>query len=174
MRTERERVVRKQNRYDDVWWALRLALGGTAVVAGLDKFTDLLTDWDKYLAPRVAERLPMDGKTFMKIVGVVEVAVGLGILLPPRTRLHAYTMSAWLLGIAANLALHEEKYLDIAARDVNLAIAAYALARLTGRRQATGGSLEEGLEWIAEKTADVGRGLRVASERNGERLPKVA
>ena len=173
MRAERERTERKQNRYDDVWWALRVGLGATAVIAGADKFTHLLTDWDKYLAPRVERALPMNGKTFMRLVGVIEIAVGLGVLLPPRTKLHSYAMSAWLLGIAANLALHDEDYLDIAARDVNMALAAYALARLTGGRQGQM-SLRESIESLAEKTADVGRGLRLASERNGERLPKAA
>jgi uncharacterized membrane protein YphA (DoxX/SURF4 family) len=175
MRSEHERIERKKNRYDDVWWALRVGLGATAVVAGADKFTKLLTDWDKYLAPRAARILPMDGKTFMRLVGVIEIAVGLGILLPPRTKLHAYAMSAWLMGIAANLALHDEKYLDVAARDVNMALAAFALARLTGGRQGQM-SLRESLESLAEKTADVGRGLRVASERNGsaEKLPRAA
>jgi uncharacterized membrane protein YphA (DoxX/SURF4 family) len=175
MRTERERVERKQNRYNDVWWALRLALGGTAFLAGLDKFTDLLTDWDKYLAPRAAQKLPVDGKTFMKAVGVIEMAVGVGIL-TRNTRLSSYVASAWLLGIAANLAMHDENYLDVAVRDVNMAIAAYALARLTGRRQQRGGTaaLDESVEWLQEKAANVGRGLRVASERNGEKLPKAA
>jgi hypothetical protein len=85
-------------------------------------------------------------------------------------------MSAWLLGIAANLAMHDEKYLDVAARDVNMAVAAYALARLTGRRQQRGASaaLEEKVDWLQEKAAHVGRGLRVASERNGEKLPRAA
>ena len=176
MRTERERMERKQNRYNDVWWALRLALGGTAFLAGLDKFTHILTDWDKYLAPRAARMLPVDGKTFMKAVGVIEMAVGAGILLPPRTRLHACAMSAWLLGIAANLAMHDENYLDIAVRDVNLAVAADALARLTGRRQQRGSAaaLDETIDWLQEKAAHVGRGLRVASQRNGEKMPKAA
>ncbi len=177
MRTERERIERKQNRYNDVWWALRLALGGTAFLAGADKFTNLLTDWDKYLAPAARRRLPMSGRNFMRLVGVIEMAVGAGVLLPPRTRAHAYVMSAWLVGIAANLAMHDEKYLDIAVRDVNLAIAAYALARLTGRRQqgmSVRSELDESIDWLQEKAANVGRGLRVASERNGERLPNAA
>ncbi len=175
MRSERERVERKQNRYNDVWWALRLGLGGAAFVSGVDKFTHLVCDWDKYLAPRVEEKLPMSGKTFMRLVGVVEILVGAGILLPPRTKLHAYVLSAWLVGIAGNLLLHDENYKDIALRDLDIALGAYALARLTGQRQQRGAAeLGDRIEWLQEKAATVGRGLRVASQRNGEKLPKAA
>ena len=86
------------------------------------------------------------------------------MLLPPRTRLHAYVMSAWLLGIAGNLAVHDENYLDIAVRDVNLAVAAYALARLTGRRQqgmSVRGELDESIEWLG---GDAARSQRVMTE----------
>lgn len=170
--TRRTQMERQSERYQDVWWALRVGLGATAFLAGLDKFTHLLTDWDKYLSPRVEAALPMSGPAFMKLVGVVEMAVGLGILMPPRTKLHAYAMSAWLLGIAGNLALHDEDYLDIAVRDLNIALGAFALARLTGERQA--GAARR--QWLPERTADVGRGLRSAVERNGvhEPLPEAA
>jgi uncharacterized membrane protein YphA (DoxX/SURF4 family) len=171
-----ERKQRKVNRYDDVWWALRLGLGGAAFFSGADKFTHLVCDWDKYLAPRVEGMLPMNGKTFMRLVGVVEMAVGLGILSPRATKLSSYVMALWLLGIAGNLMLHDRNYKDIALRDVDIALGAYALARLTGRRQQSGAqrTLRETLTSLAEKTADVGRGLRVATERNGGRLPKAA
>src|SRR3954468_7744019 len=146
-RTERERLERKTNRYDDVWWALRIGLGGAAFFSGADKFTHLVCNWDKYLAPAVERMLPMEGKTFMRLVGVIEMAVGLGILLPPRTKLHAYALSAWLVGIAGNLMLHDENYADIALRDLDIALGAYALARLTGKRQ-QGMSFGEGMEWL--------------------------
>ena len=35
------------------YWSLRIAFGVVPVVAGLDKFTNLLTDWTMYLAPVV-------------------------------------------------------------------------------------------------------------------------
>src|SRR5947207_1272854 len=92
-----------EQRYSDVWWALRLGLGGAAFFSGADKFTHLICDWDKYLAPRVEEMLPMSGRMFMRLVGVIEMAVGLGVLFPPRTKLHSYVLSAWLVGIAGNL-----------------------------------------------------------------------
>ena len=33
------------------WWALRVALGPAAFLAGLDKFVNLLADWPGYLSP---------------------------------------------------------------------------------------------------------------------------
>lgn len=124
--------MRRKGHLDDVYWLLRSGLGATAFLAGLDKFTNLLTDWEKYLAPQVEERLPVSGRTFMRAVGVIEMAVGLGIL-TQKPKLAGYTASAWLLGIAADLVLNGDY--DIAVRDVNMAVAAYALARSEGSRE---------------------------------------
>jgi uncharacterized membrane protein YphA (DoxX/SURF4 family) len=123
--------MHREGHLDDVYWALRVGLGSTAFLAGLDKFTNLLTHWEKYLAPQVRERLPVSGKQFMYGVGIIEMLVGLGIL-TNKPRLASYTASAWLLSIAANLALNGDY--DIAVRDVNMAVAAYALARAEGSR----------------------------------------
>jgi len=124
--------MHREGHLDDVYWALRVGLGSTAFLAGLDKFTNLLTDWEKYLAPQVRERLPVSGKKFMYGVGVIEMLVGLGIL-TRKPRLAGYTASAWLLGIAADLILNGD--FDIAVRDINMAVAAYAMARSEGSRQ---------------------------------------
>src|SRR3954447_4269777 len=56
---------------------LRLGYGLVPIVAGADKFTNLLTDWEKYLSPEVERRIPVDGRTFMRLVGLVEIAAGL-------------------------------------------------------------------------------------------------
>lgn len=127
--------MHREGHLDDVYWALRIGLGSSAFLSGLDKFTNLLTHWDKYLAPQVRERLPVSGKQFMYGVGVIEMLVGLGIL-TNKTRLASYTASAWLLGIAADLILNGDY--DIAVRDVNMAVAAYALARSEGSRRRSG------------------------------------
>jgi uncharacterized membrane protein YphA (DoxX/SURF4 family) len=124
--------MHREGHLDDVYWALRVGLGSTAFLAGLDKFTNLLTHWEKYLAPQVREKLPVSGKRFMYGVGVIEMLVGLGIL-TNKPRLAGYTASAWLLGIAADLILNGDY--DIAVRDVNMAVAAYALARSEGSRR---------------------------------------
>ncbi len=109
--------------------ALHLGFVVAPVLAGLDKFTNLLTDWTKYLAPSVANLLPFDARTFMYGVGVVEVIAGLIVAIRPR--IGGYIVSAWLVGIILNLLVHTQRYYDVALRDLGLAIGAFALARLS-------------------------------------------
>lgn len=130
---QQEVSMHREGHLDDAYWGLRFALGSTAFLAGLDKFTNLLTNWEKYLAPEVRERLPLSPKNFMRVTGVIEMLVGAGIL-GARPKLASYAASAWLLSIAAELILNGDY--DIAVRDVNMAIAAYALARSEGSREA--------------------------------------
>jgi hypothetical protein len=97
-------------------------------LAGLDKFTHFLTNWDQYLAPVVAGLLPVSGHTFMFFVGIVEVTGA--VLVAVRPRIGAYVVAAWLLGSVINLLLIPG-YLDVALRDFGLALGALALARLS-------------------------------------------
>jgi hypothetical protein len=69
----------------------------------------------------------------MHIVGVIEMVVGLAIL-TKWTRLGAYVASAWLLAIAINL-VSTGAFLDVAVRDVEMAVAAFVLARMTEVRR---------------------------------------
>ena len=98
------------------------------LLAGLDKFTHLLTDWDRYLAPVVAGLLPVSGHTFMLLVGMVEIAAA--VLVAARPRIGAYVVAAWLFGIIVNLLLIPG-YLDVALRDFGLLLGALALGRLS-------------------------------------------
>jgi hypothetical protein len=107
---------------------LYLGLIVAPLVAGLDKFTHFLTDWDKYLAPVVAGLLPFSAHTFMLIVGFVEI--GAAALVAVRPRIGAYVVAAWLAGIVVNLLLIPG-YFDIALRDFGLMLGALALARLS-------------------------------------------
>ena len=109
-----------------------MGVGLTATLAGIDKFFNLLADWGSYMSPVVTRLLPVSTPTFMGMVGVIEVAVGVAIL-TGRTRIGAYVASAWLLGIAANLVL--AGFYDVAVRDVIMSIAAFTLARLAEVRQ---------------------------------------
>ena len=97
-------------------------------LAGADKFTHFLTNWDQYLAPVVAGVLPVSGHTFMLLVGIVEMSAA--VLVAARPRIGAYVVAAWLFGIIANLLLIPG-YLDVALRDFGLALGALALARLS-------------------------------------------
>lgn len=116
-------------RLEPAYWALRIGLGAGAFLAGLDKFFDVLADWGMYLSPLAERLLPVGGETFMRLVGVVEMAVG-AALLAGYTRRGAYVMMAWLLAIAVNLVTTGMFY-DLAVRDVEIALAAFTLARLT-------------------------------------------
>ncbi len=98
------------------------------IVAGLDKFTNILVSWESYLAPATLDLLPFSGGTFMMIVGVIEIIAGIIVLV--NTRLGAYIVSLWLLLIALSL-IFTWHHPDVAVRDIVMAIAAYILARLS-------------------------------------------
>jgi len=119
-------------RLDTPYLALRYGIGLTATLAGADKFFNLLTDWSMYLSPTAAAMLPVSPSTAMAVVGVVEVCVGLAIL-TAWTRYGAIVASAWLLLVAGNLVL--AGFLDVAVRDVVMAIGAFTLSRLAELRE---------------------------------------
>lgn len=123
-------------RLNGVWWLLRVALGVGALAAGLDKFFDVLAVWSMYLSPLAERLLPVSPETFLRAAGVVEMAVGIAIL-TRWPRLGGYAMSAWLVAIAANLAL-TASFWDLMIRDLEIAVSAFSLARLTEWRMAFG------------------------------------
>lgn len=107
---------------------LKYTFGLVPIVAGLDKFTNILTDWSHYVSSDLAGLLPFDPSTFMMIVGVVEIVAG--ILVLTRTKVGAYIVSAWLVGIALSLIL-TWTYVDVGVRDLVMAIGAFSLAKLS-------------------------------------------
>ena len=107
---------------------LRLTFGIVPIVAGLDKFTNFLTHWDLYLSPAIAEILPFPLHTFMMIVGVIEILAGLLVLLRPA--IGALVVAGWLTLIAVFL-LAGAQFMDLAVRDLVMAIGAFTLARLS-------------------------------------------
>jgi len=120
-------------RLNSNWWALRIALGAAPFLAGLDKFFNLLTNWTIYLNPLALRVVPVAPATFMRAVGVVEMIVGVAIL-TRFTRWGAYVAAAWLVCIALNL-ITMGAFLDVAVRDLLIAVAAFSLARLTEVRE---------------------------------------
>ena len=123
----------EDNTLNSAWWALRIGLGLGPFLAGLDKFFNLLTNWQMYLSPQMERILPISGTAFMHIVGIIEMIVGLAVL-TRWTRLGAYVAMAWLIAIAINLA-STGMFFDLAVRDVEIAIAAFTLAKLTESRE---------------------------------------
>jgi uncharacterized membrane protein YphA (DoxX/SURF4 family) len=96
------------------------------ILAGLDKFLNLMVDWSQYLAPLIANLIPAN--VFMTIVGVVEIIAGLLVFFKPR--IGAYVVAGWLLAIIINLLLIPGYY-DVALRDFGLFLGALALGRLS-------------------------------------------
>src|SRR4051812_8838564 len=107
---------------------LRLGFTVAPIIAGLDKFLNVLTNWDKYLAPSVDRMLGGHGHQFMLAVGVIEVVAGIGVFFKPK--IFAYVVSAWTLGIIVNLLL-VPGFFDVALRDLGLSLGALALGRLS-------------------------------------------
>jgi hypothetical protein len=117
----------RDSRLSSSYWALRVTFIAVPILAGLDKFTNLLTNWSHYLSPAFARMLPLSPSAFMRTIGVVEILVGV-LVLSKATRVGAYIAMAWLACIAINLA--SMGLFDIAVRDLGLAVGAFALARL--------------------------------------------
>jgi hypothetical protein len=113
----------------DTQTLLKFTYGIIPIVAGADKFTNLLTDWSHYLSPSLSHILPVSDHLFMMIVGVIEIIAGLLVFLNPQKG--AYLVSAWLVLIALSL-LASGNYLDVAVRDLAMAIGAFSLAKLSG------------------------------------------
>lgn len=125
--TSRVRDIAPNGPARDAFRILRFGFTLAPIIAGLDKFSQLLVNWDMYLAPVVATNLPLDSHTFMLIVGVIEIAAGLLVAIKPR--IGGYVVALWLWGIIINLLLIPGYY-DIALRDFGLSLGALALARL--------------------------------------------
>jgi uncharacterized membrane protein YphA (DoxX/SURF4 family) len=108
---------------------LRTVFTIAPIAFGLDKFANLLTDWEGYLAPWINSLVPGSAHTAMLLVGVVEIVAGVAVALRPR--FGGYLVALWLAGIIVNLVTLGDYY-DVALRDFGLLVAALALARLAG------------------------------------------
>jgi uncharacterized membrane protein YphA (DoxX/SURF4 family) len=125
--------MRSDPRLNHAWWTLRVGLGLAPIIAGLDKFFNLLTNWEMYLNPLIPRLLHISAPAFMHVVGVVEIVAGL-LVFSRFTRYAAYIVMAWLLAIAASL-VAQGLFLDSAVRDVEISLGAFVLAKLTEVRE---------------------------------------
>ncbi|MGA8144808.1 MAG: hypothetical protein WB987_13045 [Candidatus Acidiferrales bacterium] len=115
------------------WWALKVGLGVGPIITGIDKYFNKLADWGMYLNPLATKIVPVSATTFMHVIGAVEIIAGL-IVLSRWTKIGSYIVMLWLLAIAANLVTTGMFY-DLAMRDVEIAIGAFALSQLTAVRE---------------------------------------
>jgi hypothetical protein len=111
----------------DAFLLLRTVFTVAPILFGLDKFAQVMTDWDKYLAPWINDIVPGDAHDAMMIVGVIEIVAGILVAVAPR--IGGYVVAQWLVGIIVDL-LTLGGYGDVALRDFGLFVAAVALARL--------------------------------------------
>lgn len=116
---------------DRLYIALKLCYGLVPIVAGADKFLNLLTVWEKYLPKLVTDVVPVTPHQFMMVVGIIEIVAGI-VVLTKATRLGATVVAAWLVLVALNAAI--AGFLDVAVRDLVMALGAYALATLAAVR----------------------------------------
>lgn len=106
---------------------MRVAFTVAPILFGLDKFFNVMVDWEQYLAPWINDIVPGSASTAMHLVGVVEIVAGVFVALKPRYG--AYVVAAWLGGIIVDL-LTYSGYYDVALRDFGLMLGALTLARL--------------------------------------------
>jgi hypothetical protein len=116
---------------EQAFFLLRTVFTIAPIAFGVDKFVELLTDWDEYLAPWINDLVPGSSHDAMLIIGVVEVAAGVLVAVAPRWG--AYVVTLWLAGIIVNLVTLGDYY-DVALRDFGLLVGALALARLASDR----------------------------------------
>jgi len=120
-------------RLNSMYWTLRIAFGATAFLAGLDKFFNILTNWEQYASPLLVSLSPVSAGTMMRVAGVIEMIAGI-VVLAGLTRLGGYVVAAWLTLIALTL-VTSGRFLDVAVRDLVMAIGAFTLARLSEVRE---------------------------------------
>ena len=114
---------------DNTWLMLKLTYGLLFVIAGADKFMNLVTHWGQYVSPHVLQLIPVTATQFIYGVGIIEIIIG-AVILFFATRVGAYLAAAWLVLIVVNL-LTMLTYFDIAVRDLVMAVGAIALGQLT-------------------------------------------
>ena len=122
-------VARRNNAPYQVYLLLRAGFTAAPILFGLDKFFNWTVDWPQYLAPWINDITPGSAQDFMYVVGAIEIAAGLVVLVAPR--IGGFLVAAWLGGIVINLLTNNQpEYYDIALRDFGLFLAALGLGRL--------------------------------------------
>ena len=133
--------IQTSQKVRSVYTILKLTYGLVPIVAGLDKFTNLLTNWEQYLSPASTQMLPVTPHTFMMIIGVIEIIAGLIVLAKPAVG--GYVVMAWLAVISLSL-IASGNYLDVAVRDLVMAAGAYSFVQIARIVAASGSEFATG------------------------------
>ncbi|HEX5554122.1 MAG TPA: hypothetical protein VFX43_12835 [Chitinophagaceae bacterium] len=118
-------------RVNTVRTILYWTFGLLPILAGLDKFFHVLTNWDKYILA-FQDVIPFAPHTFMMIVGIIEIIAGIIVFIIPRVG--AFIVAAWLACIAIVL-VAGMNYYDIAVRDIVMALSVFCLGELSLRQK---------------------------------------
>lgn len=110
---------------------LKYTFGLVPIIAGLDKFTNILSNWSQYISSGFAEMLPFEIGTFMMVVGVIEIVAGILVFLKPK--IGGLVVMAWLIAIALTLVLSGH-FIDVAVRDLVMAVGAFSLVKLSSNK----------------------------------------
>lgn len=116
-------------RLNHAWWTLRIGLGLAPLLAGLDKYFNLLANWEMYLNPLIPRVLHISAGSFMHIVGIIEIVAGI-LIFTRFTRYAAYIVMVWLWAISLNLIV-QGQFFDVAVRDILISLGAFVLAKLS-------------------------------------------
>ena len=130
-RTATTTAVGSRPGVEQAYRLLRTVFTIAPIAFGADKFAEVLTDWDQYLAPQINDLVPGSSHQAMLLVGAIEIVAGLLVAVLPRWG--GYVVALWLGGIIANLLILGDFY-DVALRDFGLLVAALAFARLASDR----------------------------------------
>jgi uncharacterized membrane protein YphA (DoxX/SURF4 family) len=125
--------MKSSSQWNHAWWTLRIGLGLVPILAGLDKFFNLLANWEMYLNPLIPRVLHISAPSVMHVVGVIEIVVGI-LMFTRFTRYLSYVLMIWLWAISLNL-IAQGQFLDIAVRDILISLGAFTLAKLTEVRE---------------------------------------
>ena len=79
---DREDAVEASSPAYQAYQILRVGFTVAPIVAGADKFLNVLTDWDKYLPPFINQITGGRGQELMFMAGAVEIIAGLGVWFP--------------------------------------------------------------------------------------------
>ncbi len=108
--------------------ALQCGLVAVPLIAGMDKFVNIIALWSDYLAPEIPLFFGFSVREFLYLVGAIEVVMALGIALWPR--IFSWVLMLWMMAIISNLMILGQHF-DVALRDFGLMVAAFSLWRLS-------------------------------------------
>ena len=126
-----ETIIANPIKVNSVRKILYWTFGLLPIITGIDKYFNLLTDWEKYLKA-FEGIIPFSLQTFMMIAGVIEIIAGIIVFIIPRVG--AFIVAIWLACIVIVL-LAGMNYYDIAARDLVMAISAFCLGELYSHKR---------------------------------------